>query len=70
MLVAGAQRSERDPGGMSIIAHRDADALKMAERVVEFLLREKDLGARFRWAVRNGEEVGEREEGMDPCVQA
>jgi len=69
MLVAGAQSSKRDPGGVSIITHRDADALKMVERLIELLLREERLGAGFGWAVRNGEEVGDREQGVDPCVQ-
>ncbi|MFZ0972641.1 MAG: hypothetical protein WAN22_10485 [Solirubrobacteraceae bacterium] len=41
----------------------------MAERLIELLLREEDLGAGFRWTVWNGEEVGDREQGMDPCVQ-
>jgi hypothetical protein len=69
MLVPGALSSKRDPGGVSIIMHRDADALKMAERLIELLLREEDLAAGFRWTVRNGEEVGDRAQGMNPCVQ-
>ena len=52
-----------------IVSHRDTDALQMAERLIELLLREEDLGAGFRWTVRNREEVGDREQGMDPCVQ-
>ena len=69
-LVPGAHRSKGDPGGTAIITHRDADTLKMAERRIELLLGEDDLRAGFRRAVGNAEEVGDRDQGVDPGAQA
>jgi hypothetical protein len=69
-LVPGAHRSEGDPGRPSIITHRDADVLKMAERRIELLLGEQDLRAGFRRAVGNAEKIGDGDQRVDPGAQA
>jgi hypothetical protein len=42
----------------------------MAERGIELLLGEEDLRTGFRWVVRNAEEIGDRDQRVDPGAQA
>jgi Alcohol dehydrogenase GroES-like domain len=69
-LVAGADRPKRDPRRRAVFDHRHPQRAEFLKRLIEAVLRQRDLGPRLRRLVRDSEEVGDRKQRVHASVQA
>jgi hypothetical protein len=69
-LVTRARAAEIRPGLFGVLLHRYTAGSEVAEGRVEFCPRQRYLCSGFRRVMRDAQEVGYRDQAVDPGIQA